>query len=179
MRANYVKARKEKKTQRNTTNRLCGDWDETINHIISECSELAQKQYKGRHEWVVKLIFWELYQKYKFDHTTNGTCTTRNPSRWVGPKSYLWIWDRNRTFYLGQTTRRRDIQQKKNWLIIDLALQENHRVKLKESEKIDKHSDLPWEKKWNTTVTEIPIVIHAHGTIPKGLGEDQPFWPIC
>ena len=31
--------------------RLCGDRDETINHIISECSKLAQKEYKTRHDW--------------------------------------------------------------------------------------------------------------------------------
>ena len=27
--------------------RLCGDRDETINHIISECSKLTQKEYKA------------------------------------------------------------------------------------------------------------------------------------
>ena len=36
--------------------RLCGDRDETINHIISECSKLAQKKYKARHDWVGKVI---------------------------------------------------------------------------------------------------------------------------
>ena len=34
--------------------RLCGDRDETINHIISECSKLAQKEYKARHDWVAR-----------------------------------------------------------------------------------------------------------------------------
>ena len=29
--------------------------DETVNHIISECSKLAQKEYKIRHEWVGKV----------------------------------------------------------------------------------------------------------------------------
>ena len=31
---------------------LYSDRDETINHIISECSKLAQKVYKTRHDWV-------------------------------------------------------------------------------------------------------------------------------
>ena len=30
--------------------RLCDDRDETINHIISECSKLALKEYKARHD---------------------------------------------------------------------------------------------------------------------------------
>ena len=34
------------KLQQNTKYRLCGDRDETINHIISECSKLALKEYK-------------------------------------------------------------------------------------------------------------------------------------
>ena len=43
-----------------------GDRDETINHIISECSKLAQKEYKTRHNWV---IYREMCNKFKFDHT--------------------------------------------------------------------------------------------------------------
>ena len=50
------------KTQQNSKCRLCGDSDETINHIISECSKLAQKEYKARHDWV-------MCKKLKVDHT--------------------------------------------------------------------------------------------------------------
>ena len=40
--------------QQNGKCRLFDDGDETINHIISECSKLAQKENKTRHNWVVK-----------------------------------------------------------------------------------------------------------------------------
>ena len=43
-------------------------WDETIKHIISECSKLALREYKTRHDWVGNLIHWELCKKFKFDH---------------------------------------------------------------------------------------------------------------
>ena len=56
------------KTQQNSKCRLCSDRDETINHIISECSKLAQKEYKARHDWVAKVIHWEMYKKFQFDH---------------------------------------------------------------------------------------------------------------
>ena len=36
------------------------DRDETINHIISECSKLAQREYKARHDWLGKVIHWEM-----------------------------------------------------------------------------------------------------------------------
>ena len=64
IRTNYIKAR-----QQNSKCRLCGDRDETINHIMSECSKLAPKEYKTRHDWVGKIIQWELCKKFKFDHT--------------------------------------------------------------------------------------------------------------
>ena len=55
----HIKARIDK-TQQNSKCRLCGDKDETINHIISECSKLAQKEYKVRYGWVGKIIHWEM-----------------------------------------------------------------------------------------------------------------------
>ena len=67
IRTNHIKVRIDK-TQQNSKCRLCGDRDETINHIISECSKLAQKEYKARHDSVGKGIHWEMCKKFKFDH---------------------------------------------------------------------------------------------------------------
>ena len=64
MRTNYTKE-KINKTQQNNKYRLC---HETINHIINECSKLAPKEYKTRHDWARKVIHWELCKKMKFDH---------------------------------------------------------------------------------------------------------------
>ncbi len=54
-RTNLIKARIDK-TKQNNKYRLCSDRDETINHIISECSKLAQKEYNTRHDWVGNVI---------------------------------------------------------------------------------------------------------------------------
>ena len=51
--------------------RLCGVRDETINHIISECSKVAQREYKTRHDWVGKIIHWEWCKRLKFNHANN------------------------------------------------------------------------------------------------------------
>ena len=59
IRINHIKARIDK-VQQSSKCRLCGDRDETINHIISECCKLAQKEYKARHGWVGKVIHWEM-----------------------------------------------------------------------------------------------------------------------
>ena len=68
IRTNHIKARIDKKQQNNKC-WLCGDRDETVNYIKSECSKLSQKEYKIRHGWVGKIIHWGMCKKFKFDHT--------------------------------------------------------------------------------------------------------------
>ena len=64
IKTNYIKAKIDN-TQQNSKRKLCGEKDETINHI-SKCSQLTQKEYKRRHDWLVKVIHWELCKKSKF-----------------------------------------------------------------------------------------------------------------
>ena len=44
-------------------------WQRWNHQSISEYSKLAQKEYKTRHDWVGKVIHWEMCKKFKFDHT--------------------------------------------------------------------------------------------------------------
>ena len=44
--------------------RLCGTKEETIVHLVSGCPELAQEQYKRRHDNVVRRVHWELCKKH-------------------------------------------------------------------------------------------------------------------
>ena len=53
--------------QQNSKCKLCGDKDD---RILSEFSKQAQKEYKTRHDYVGKVIHWELCKKLKFDHST-------------------------------------------------------------------------------------------------------------
>ena len=63
LRTNHIKTRIDK-TQQNSKCRQCCDRDETIHHIISECSKLVQKEYKTRHDWVGKVIHWEMCKTF-------------------------------------------------------------------------------------------------------------------
>ena len=67
IRTNHIKARIDK-AQQNSKCRLCGDREETINHMISECNKLAQKEYKTRYDWVDKVIHLEMCEKLKFNY---------------------------------------------------------------------------------------------------------------
>ena len=50
IRTNNLKAKIDK-TQENSKCRMCGKAEESVNHVLSECSKLAQKEYKRRHGW--------------------------------------------------------------------------------------------------------------------------------
>ena len=43
---------------------MCGKTEETVNHVLSECSKLAQKEYKRRHDWSGTKIHWKIRRKY-------------------------------------------------------------------------------------------------------------------
>ena len=68
------------KTQQHSKIRLCGDRDETINHIIIEYRKLAQKEYKARHDWVGKVIHCKCARSLNLTMSTNGICTTQHLS---------------------------------------------------------------------------------------------------
>ena len=105
IRTNHIKARIDK-TQQNSRCRLCGDRDGTINYIIRECSKLAQKEYKTRHDWADQVIHRELCKSLCLTIRTNGICTTQNLS---------WrFWDTNGSSNLGKTTKPRNNDKKKD-----------------------------------------------------------------
>ena len=90
IKTNNIKARIDK-TQQNNPCSLCSDRDETINHIISECSKLAEKEHKTRHDWVGKVIHWEMCKKFKFDHTNKWYM--HNPAAVLENDTHKLLWD--------------------------------------------------------------------------------------
>ena len=90
VKTNHIKARIDK-TQQNSNCSLCGDKDENINHIISECRKLARKEYKARHDWVGKVIHWEMCKKFKFYHTNKRY--KHNPAPVLDNHTHKLLWD--------------------------------------------------------------------------------------
>ena len=135
----------------NSKCRLCSDGDETINHIISECSKLAQKEYKTRHDWLGKVIHWEMCLEFKSEHMNKWHI--HNPALVLENDTYKLPWDFDvQTDHL-ISTRRPDLiiitKKKKKWncKIVDFAVSADHRIKMKEWEKKDKYLDLARELK--------------------------------
>ena len=101
-RTNHIKARIDK-TQQNSKCGLSGDRDETINHIRSECSKLAQKESKTRHDWVGKVIPWEMCKKFKFDYTNKWYM--HNSAHVLENDTHKLLWHTHGSPNLGQKTR--------------------------------------------------------------------------
>ena len=160
--------------QQNSNCRLCGDRDETINHIISEWSKLAQREYNTRHDWMGKVIYWEMCKKFEFDHMNKWYM--HNPESVLENDTHKLLWDFDiQTDHL-ISARSQDLiiinkKKKSTCKIVDFAVLADHRIKLKESEKKDKYLDLARELKklWNMKVIIIPIMIDAFGTVTKEL----------
>ena len=58
---------------------------------ISECSKLLQKEFKTRHDWVGKVIHWEICKKFIFDHTNKWYM--QNPAPVLENDTYKLLWD--------------------------------------------------------------------------------------
>ncbi len=76
------------------TCRLCGDRDETVAHIVSECKMLAQKQYMNwRHDKIARVIRWELCKKYNMYHAEKWY--EHKPKSVVENENAKILWDKN------------------------------------------------------------------------------------
>ena len=92
--------------------RVCGQYQETVTHLVGGCGELAKKQYVKRHDGMGKRVHWELCRKYGiecarkwYDHVPSSICSTKDGDIEI-------YWDRRvvHCVWRGaqQTRRRRD-----------------------------------------------------------------------
>ena len=144
---------------------------------------MAQKKYKARHDWVGKVIHWEMCKKFKFDHANKWYM--HNPEHVLENDTHKLLWDfdiqtdhlisarRPDLIIINKKKKKRKKKEKRICKIVDFAVPADHRIKLKECEKSDKYLDLAKELKklWNMKVTIIPIVIGAFGTVTKWLSK--------
>ena len=163
IRTNYVKHHIDRSIE-NPLCRMCGKREESVQHILSECEKLAQKEYKRRHDNVAKRIHWELSKKHAlerkerwYDHKPDGTAENNNVKL---------LWDINIQCDHVIEARRPDIviidTRRPSGIIVDMAVPADGRVHEKEREKVEKYQELLrdigrlWQVK---NVKVVPVVI--------------------
>ena len=144
-----------------------------MNHLISECSKMAQREYKRRHDWVGRRVHWDVCKKYGIE--VNDKWYQHEPCSVIENDRCKILWDFTvQTDHIIQA-RRPDMividKETNKAQIIDFAIPYDSRVDSKEMEKIEKYQDLVREMKklWDMKVVVIPIVLEALGTTPKTL----------
>ena len=166
IRTNLVKAKIDK-NQKDTLCRLCKKADESIDHVVSGCNKLAQKEYKRRHDNLGKIVCnFEAGDKW-YEHELESVLENED---------YKILWDFSiQTDHVTEAQRPDLIvvdTKRGTYKIIDFGVPGDSRIEEQEKEKIEKHQDLRRElqKIWNVRVKIIPLVSGSLGAIPKQYG---------
>ena len=118
-----------------------------MKHIIRECSKLAQKEYKRRHDWVGKRNNWEVCRENAIEVKTKWY--EHQPKAVQENARYKILWDLNIQTDQVIEARRPDMividKETKFVTIIDFAILYDTRVHSKEVEKIKKYQVLAKE----------------------------------
>ena len=146
LRTNYLKFRIDHSCVSRKC-RMCGDKDETVWHVIGECSKLAGTEYKRRHDNVARIIHRALCIKYGF--STAERLYERNPEKALESREVKILWD-----FSVQTDH--EIEARKpDIIVIDKTSRECHFIEItcpldwsileRENFKVDKYQDLKRE----------------------------------
>ena len=143
--------------------RMCGERDESITHLIAECKNLAQKDYKQIHN-IARIVHLELCQKFGLVGKV----------KWFNHKPAIVVEnDRVKIFWDFNIQTDHVIQHRRPDIVV---LYKNERkchlidIELKEQEKIDNYTELRQEVKkiWNLSqVVVVPVVTGALGVTSK------------
>ena len=173
IRTNLVEAKIEK-SQGDLLCRVCRKVGESIDHIASGCSKLAQNECKRRHDNLGKIVHWKLAKKCNFE--AGDKRYEDEPESVLDNEDYKILWNFSiQTDHIIEA-RRPDLvvvdEEEGSCKIIDFAVPGDSRIEEKEKDKIDKYNDLERElqKIWNVKAKIISLVVASLGAIPKQFG---------
>ncbi|KAI5731395.1 hypothetical protein M8J77_009341 [Diaphorina citri] len=150
---------------------------ETIEHITSGCSALANNEYTQRHDNICKQLHQALLKKYNIPSEDQPWYITKPQPVEENDEAKIYY---NRSIITDRTrpNNRPDIvltiKKLKKTYLIDVAIPNTSNIEKKHTEKIQKYIPLAEEIKqiWHqNTVKILPIIISATGVIPKTLHE--------
>ena len=90
IKTNLVKAKIDK-YQGDSLCRVGRKADESIDHIVSGCSKVAQKEYKRRHDNLGKIVHWKLAKKCNFE--AEDKWYEHEPENLLENEDYQILWD--------------------------------------------------------------------------------------
>ena len=137
---------------------------ESVQHLVSGCEKLAQKEYMRRHGNVAKKLHWDLCKKNRLENTEK--LYEHAPEGAVENEEVNVLWDINVQCDKAIEARRPDIilidKKEQKGIIIDIAVPADLRVGKKERKKVEKHQCLKREigRLWRLKMIElVPVVM--------------------
>ena len=168
IRTNLVKTKIDKSLG-DSLCRVCRKVDESINHIVSGSSKLAQKECKRWHDNLGRIVQWKLARKCNFQ--VGDKWYEHEPESVLENEDYKILWDFSIQTDQVTEARRPDLvvvdKKERSCKIIDFAIPGDSRIEKKEKNKREKYQDLGRElqKIWNVKVKIIPLVVSSLGAI--------------
>ena len=145
--------------------RICSKQQETIDHLVSRCSELAKTEYTQRHNRTAAYIHWRFCKHYNikvtnkyYEHENNETTIL-----WDMPIQTDRKIKGNRPDIIVKDKNQRTCQ------LIEISVPTERNTSIKTTEKLSKYEDLEIEieKMWDMNTMTIPIIIGALGLSGK------------
>ena len=151
--------------------RLCKEKEETVDHLVSTCSKIAQTDYKERHNKVASMLHWNLCKKYHLPAADKWWEHKIEKVLQNNEAKILWDFKIQTDKHLAHNIPDITVVEKKQVWLVDVAIPGDSRIQQKEVEKITKYQDLKIEveRLWERKATVVPVVIGALGAIPRDL----------
>ena len=122
---------------------MCRKVDESIDHVVSGCSKLVQKEYKRRHDSLGK-IHWKLARKCNFE--AGDKWYKHEPESVLENEDYKILWDFSIQTDHVIEAQRPDLvvvdKKERICKIIHFAVPGDSRIEEKKKDKIEKYQDL-------------------------------------
>ena len=147
---------------------MCGEKDESMGHLVGECSKLAQTEYKHRHDNVARMIHWNIAHSYGLD--VSNKWYEHKPEGVIENDHVKLLWDFNIQTSTYIQVRRPDVvvvdRDRKTCNIINIAVPGDAGI-VEKKEEVENYQDLHREvaRLWNVKAKVVPIVVGALGAL--------------
>ena len=155
--------------------RMCGEYVETVGHLVSACEKMAQTDYRRRHDRMGLRVYWELCGKLGLKRSEKWYDETPEPVRKRDDgMTEIW-WDQKVNTPKKCEHNRPDLlvidRESKRWFMVDFAVPFDANVAKKEKDKVEAYRDLAAEVgRMNSVKVEVvPVVVGALGIVTKKL----------
>ena len=130
--------------------RMCGKAMESVPHVLSGCSALAQSKYKTRHDAALKVLFFDLLCDMGLIESAPSWCSPETPKPEYKNDRASAFWDvpvyAEKTEVIANRIDARVVdKQKKKVLLLEMSCPWMANRKQKEEEKTSKYAPLRWE----------------------------------